>query len=194
MMLNRVVAFGLVLLAAVPAEAAEAAEGAGLSPFAGNVGNAIWTLTIFLLVVLVLGKFAWGPVLNLLREREAFIHKSLDDAKRSSEEAEARLKDYTSKLQSARVEAAAMIEDARRDATRLSEEARAKAKADADGIVRNAQRQIQLETDRALQQIRHEAVDLSVMIASKLLQRNLTKEDNEKLIEDALKQVDSRRH
>jgi F-type H+-transporting ATPase subunit b len=92
------------------------------------------------------------------------------------------------------VEAAAMIEDARRDAARVSEEAKAKAKAEADGIVRNAQRQIQLETDRALQQIRHEAVDLSVMIASKLLQRNLTKEDNEKLIEDALKQVDSRRH
>ena len=71
---------------------------------------------------------------------------------------------------------------------------RQKAKAEADGIVRNAERQIQLETQRALQQIRHEAVDLSVMIASKILRRNLTKEDNEKLIEEALKQVETPRH
>jgi F-type H+-transporting ATPase subunit b len=71
---------------------------------------------------------------------------------------------------------------------------RQKAKAEADGIVRNAERQIQLETQRALQQIRHEAVDLSVMIASKILRRNLTREDNEKLIEEALKQVETPRH
>ena len=62
------------------------------------------------------------------------------------------------------------------------------------GPVRGAERQIQLETARALQQIRHEAADLSVMIASKLLQRNLSKEDNERLIEDALKQVEQRKH
>jgi len=60
--------------------------------------------------------------------------------------------------------------------------------------VKNAERQIQLETSRALAQIRHEAVELSVMIASKIIQRNLTKEDNERLIDDALKQVEGRRH
>ena len=66
---------------------------------------------------------------------------------------------------------------------------RQKARAEADGIVKSAERQIQLETARAIQQIRHEAADLSVAIASKLIQRNLTKEDNEKLIDDALKQL-----
>jgi F-type H+-transporting ATPase subunit b len=71
---------------------------------------------------------------------------------------------------------------------------RQKAKADSDAIVKNAERQIQLETTRALQQIRHEAIDLSVMIASKIIQRNLSKEDNEKLIDEALNQVEARRH
>ncbi len=71
---------------------------------------------------------------------------------------------------------------------------RQKARTEADTIVRNAERQIQLETARALQQIRHEAADLSVMIASKIIQRNLSKEDNERLIEDALKQVEARKH
>jgi F-type H+-transporting ATPase subunit b len=57
--------------------------------------------------------------------------------------------------------------------------------------VRNAERQIQLETARALQQIRHEAVDLSVMIASKLIGRNLSKDDNARLIDEALQQIDA---
>ena len=69
-----------------------------------------------------------------------------------------------------------------------------KARAEADGIVKNAERQIQLETGRALQQIRREAVDLSVMIASKLIQRNLTKEDNERLIAEAMSQLERTRH
>jgi F-type H+-transporting ATPase subunit b len=164
-----------------------------LSPFAGNLGNAIWTLGIFVIVVIVLGKFAWGPILALLQQREEFIHRALSDAKRDRDEAEARLKEYSAKLQRAQVEAATMIEEARRDAQRLREEMKEKAKADADIVVKNAERQIQLETTRALQQIRLEAVDLSVAIASKLLQRNISKEDNEKLIDEALRQIDGTR-
>ncbi len=192
-MTQRLLTLAFLVLAALPLHAAEphAPEG-GLSPFAGNVGNAIWTLGIFLLVVVVLGKFAWGPVLALLQEREDFIHRSLSDAKRDREEAELRLKEYAEKLDTARNEAAAMLDTARRDAERLREDLRQKARAEADTIVRNAERQIELQTQRALQQIRHEAVDLSVMIASKLIQRNLSKEDNDRLIQDALSQVETK--
>jgi len=181
-----------VALTALPVYAAE--EGASLSPFAGNLGNAIWTLAIFAIVVFVLGKFAWGPVLSLLQQREEFIRRSLSDAKHDRDEAEARLKEYSAQLQSAHAEATKIVEDARNAAQRLREETTGKARAEADGIVKNAERQIQLETARALQQIRTEAVELSVMIASKLIQRNLSKEDNERLIEDALKQVEGPRH
>jgi F-type H+-transporting ATPase subunit b len=162
-----------------------------LSPFAGNVGNAVWTLVIFVIVVILLGKFAWGPVLGLLQQREEFIHKSLSDAKHDREAAEARLKEYGAKLQSAQREAIAIVEEARRDAERLREELRERAKTQADTIIKNAERQVQLETSRAIQQIRKEAVDLSVTIASKLLQRNITKEDNDRLITDAMKQIES---
>ena len=185
--MTRVLTAGAFALFALPVYAAE--EEAALSPFAGNFGNALWTVGIFLIVVFVLGKFAWGPVLSLLQEREAFIHQSLSAAKHDREEAEARLKEYTAQLQAARTEAATIVADARRDAEKLREELRGKAKAEAETLIKNAERQIQLETGRALQQIRHEAVDLSVAIASKLIGRNLTREDNERLIEDALKQV-----
>ena len=186
-MKKALLAAGAVLLTALPAYAAE--EGPALSPFSGNVGNAIWTLIIFVIVVIVLGKFAWGPVLGLLQQREEFIHRSLVDAKKDRDEAEARLKDYTAKIQSANAEAARLVEDARRDSAQLREELRQRAKSEADAILKNAERQIELQTAKAVQQIRAEAVDLSVAIASKVLQRNVTKEDNDKLIAEALKQV-----
>ncbi len=188
--LTPIVTLALVSLPAALRAQEEHAPAAGLSPFAGNVGNAIWTLLIFVLVVIVLGKFAWGPILALLQQREEFIHKSLADAKRDREQADAQLKEYGARLQSARAESAALIEAARRDSERLREELRQQAKAQADTIIQNAERKIQLETARALQQIRHEAVDLSVMIASKIIQRNLSKEDNQRLIDEALKQVE----
>src|SRR5207247_414344 len=97
-------------------------------------------------------------------------------------------------IRQGRIEAEAIIARSRGDAERVREEMKQKARAEAEGIVKNAERQIQLETARALQQIRREAVDLSVMIASKLIQRNLTKEDNERLIEDALSQVGGPKH
>lgn len=192
-MTHRLLLSGCLALAALPAEAADAPE-ATLSPFAGDVGNAIWTLGIFLIVVFVLGRFAWGPVLALLQQREAFIHKSLADAKHDRDEAEARLKEYTASIQGARAEAAAIVEEARRDSERLRQDLRQRAKSEADTMIQNAERQIQLETARAVQQIRAEAVDLSVQIASKIIQRNLSKEDNERLIQDTLKQVEQRSH
>ena len=193
-MTKRLFALAFLAFTALPAAAAaQEPEAVALSPFAGDVGNAIWTLVIFTIVVVLLGKFAWGPVLGLLRQREEFIHKSLSDAKRDRDEAEARLKDYAAKLQSAQVEAMTIIEDARRDAGQLREDLRQRAKAEADTLVANAQRQIQLETSRALLQVRQEAVNLSVAIASKLLQRNISKEDNERLIDEALRQIDGTR-
>jgi len=184
----RLLALICLTFVAVPAAAQEAEV--ALSPFAGDVGNALWTVVIFVLVLLVLGKFAWGPVLSLLQQREQFIHKSLTDAKHTRDEAQAALNEYAAKLQSARAETFALVDEARRDAERLREETKNKARAEAEQIVRNAERQIQLETTRALQQIRKEAVDLSVMIASKIVQRNITKEDNERLIDEALAQIE----
>ena len=186
--MKKLLTIALLALAAMPLQAAEETT---LSPFAGNVGNALWTLIIFLLVVVILGKFAWGPILSLLKQREDFIHKSLSDAKRDRDEAEARLKEYGARLQSAQAEAVGIIEEARRDAERLRQELRERARSEADTMIKNAERQIELQTTRAVQQLRQEAVDLSVTIASKILQRNISKEDNEKLIADALRQIEA---
>jgi len=157
-------------------------------------GLFIWTILTFLGLLVFLKLVAWGPLLKALDSRQETIRKSLDDAQAAKQELERLQLESAQIIRQARVEAESIISQSRTDAGRLREEMRQKAKSEADTIVKNAERQIQLETTRALQKIRHEAIDLSVMIASKIIQRNLSKEDNERLIEEALKQVEARQH
>jgi F-type H+-transporting ATPase subunit b len=156
-------------------------------------GLFVWTILTFVLLTTLLAKFAWRPLLKALESRQETIRKSLDDAELARKELERLNLESAQIIRTARAEAEAVIAQSRSDGDRLREEIRQKARAEATGIVRNAERQIELQTERALQQIRHEAVDLSVMIASKLLQRNLSKDDNDRLIAEALKQVEGSR-
>jgi F-type H+-transporting ATPase subunit b len=156
-------------------------------------GLFIWTILTFLVLLTLLAKFAWTPLLEALESRQQGIRKALDDAQAAKQELERLEQESTQIIRKARADAEDLLTQSRADGDRLREEIRQKAKAEAEGIMRNAERQIQLETARALQQIRTEAVDLSVMIASKIIQRNITKEDNERLIADALQQVEGSR-
>ena len=157
-------------------------------------GLFIWTIVTFLVLLALLAKFAWRPLLEALDRRQEAIRSSLDDAARARTELERLNQESAQIINRARAEADQIIVSSRADAERLREDVKQKARAEADAIVKSAERQIQLETARALQQIRTEAVDLSVMIASKLIQRNLTKEDNDRLIEEALRQVSGPQH
>jgi F-type H+-transporting ATPase subunit b len=157
-------------------------------------GLFIWTILTFLVLLGLLAKFAWRPLLQALESRQESIRKSLDDARQAKQDLERLHQESAQIIRQARVEADGIITRSRADAERLREEMKLKARAESDTIVKSAERQIQLETTRALQQIRTEAVDLSVMIASKIIQRNLTKEDNERLIDEALRQVQAHSH
>ena len=157
-------------------------------------GLFIWTIVTFLVLLALLAKFAWHPLLEALDSRQASIRKSLDDAQRARQELEQIHQESTRILGAARTEAEAIVASTRADAERLREELKQKARAEATNLVKSAERQIEMETARALQQIRKEAVDLSVAIASKLIRRNLTKEDNERLIDETIGQLDTPRH
>ena len=154
-------------------------------------GLFIWTLLTFLVLFGLLWKVAWGPLLRMLDARQATIRKALEDAEQATKELEQVQQESEAIVNKARVQADAIISDTRTDATKLREDLRQKAQAEAQSIITNAERQIQLETDRALAVVRQEAVDVSLLIASKLIRRNLTKADNEALIDEALKQVES---
>jgi F-type H+-transporting ATPase subunit b len=157
-------------------------------------GLFIWTIVTFLVLLALLAKFAWKPLLQALENREETIRKSLDDAQQARQELERLNQESAQLIAKARQEADAIVARSRTDAERLKEDMRQEARAESATIVKNAERQIQLETGRAIEQIRHEAVDLSIAIASKVIGRNLSKDDNERLIEDTLKQVEARQH
>lgn len=151
-------------------------------------GLYFWTLFTFLTLVFLLKKFAWGPLLKALEERRATIEKSVEDARKATAELQ-RVQEESARLfAEARAEAAGIVTRSRADADRFREEMRKKAVEDAAVIVKNAEKEIQLETARAIAQLRTEAVDLSVAIASKLLRKNITAADNDALIQDAIGQ------
>jgi F-type H+-transporting ATPase subunit b len=154
-------------------------------------GLYIWTIVTFLVLVALLAKFAWRPLLAALEQRQEAIRKSLDDVRQAKQELEKVHAESAKILAQSRIEADSIVSSTRADVNQFREEMRQKARAEAEGIVKNAERQIEQETARAIQQIRHEAVDISVGIASKLLQRNVSKEDNARLIEDTFKQIEA---
>ena len=155
-------------------------------------GLFIWTILTFLVLVGLLAKFAWRPLLEALDRRQGTVAKALDDAKAAQQELQRLQKESAEMMRQARIEAEAIIARSRTDADALREELKQKSRAEAASIVKNAEQQIALETARAVQQIRHEAVALSVEIASKILQRQVSREDNAALIEETLRQVEAR--
>jgi F-type H+-transporting ATPase subunit b len=160
---------------------------------APDSGLYIWTIVTFLLLVAAFNYLAWRPLKAILLAREDSVRQSLEDARQAREELQ-RLKGESSKmLAEARAEADSILSRTREDANRFRDEMKEKAQAEAAGIVKNAEQRIAMETSRALQQIRAEAVEFSVAIASKILQRTVSKEDNARLIEETFRQIESTR-
>jgi F-type H+-transporting ATPase subunit b len=149
-------------------------------------GLFIWTITTFLVLLALLRRFAWQPLLNALNERQEGIRTSLEEAKRAQGEMERLRAEAAEIIRQAHVEAGTMITTIRADAERVREETKQKARAEAAAIIAAAERQIAAEALRARHDLRREAVGLSIAIASKLLRRHITAEDNQALIDEMI--------
>ncbi|MEA2560954.1 MAG: F-type H+-transporting ATPase subunit b [Acidobacteriota bacterium] len=192
-MIQRALTILISLALAAPALAQEAEHGGGgeNNIFAGDVGNMIWTLVIFLLVVLVLGKFAWGPILNTLQARESFIHEALATAKRDRDAAEARLREYEEKLAQSRAEATAIVDEGRRDAVVVKQRIEEDAQREADKRLERAKREIQIATETATKELYLLSARLATDMAGKMIGRELTPQDHERLIAESLDGVNA---
>jgi F-type H+-transporting ATPase subunit b len=155
-------------------------------------GLYIWTIVTFLVLLGLLARFAWRPLLDALEKRQDTIRKSLDDARQAKEELQRLQAESARILAEARTEAANIISSTRSDAARFADEMKQKARADAESVVRNAQREIDTQTHRAIETIRREAVDLSVAVAGKILRRDITKADHERLVDDAIREMQAK--
>jgi len=183
-------AAAVLLTAARIAQAAEAAHGeAEPSLFAGDLGNALWTLVIFVLLLVVLGKFAWKPILAVLQKREQFIYDSLSQARRDREAAEAKLRTIEERLSSARAEATAIVEEGRRDADVVKRKAQHDARQEADAMIERAKREIGLARDTAIKEVYDRMADLATAAAGRIIGRQLDAKEHERLIAEAIDEL-----
>lgn len=150
-------------------------------------GLMIWTIISFVVLLIILKKFAWTPILAALDEREKGIKDNIEAAKRAREEAEQSLIVYRQKLAEAQTEAQAIVSKARTDAERVRDELIEKSKTDAQNQIERARKQIELESEAAIKAIRSEVADLAVIAAEKIINRTLTAEDHKRLAAEGLK-------
>jgi F-type H+-transporting ATPase subunit b len=183
----RRLAVGVALLPLEPVLGSEGAEGPNL--FTGDLGNILWTLITFACVLLVLGKFAWGPVLGALQKREDFIRDSLEQAKRDREEAGARLKEYSDKIAQAKAEATEVVEEGRRDGDVLKHKIEDDAKAEAGRMIERAKREIGIAKDTAIKELYDLSGDLAVNIASRIIRKELNPKEHERLIAESIEEL-----
>jgi F-type H+-transporting ATPase subunit b len=161
-------------------------HGASTDPLSVDPDLAVWTFVVFVVLLIVLKKFAWGPLLTALDAREHGIAEQIAAAERRHEEAKALLAEYERKLASAAGEVKAMIDEAHRDAEQLKQGILAEAKAGADAERVRALRDIEAATDAALKSIAEQSANLAVELAGKIVGSKLSAADHSRLIADAV--------
>lgn len=168
-----------------------AAEGATHEPsiFGLNPGVSFWTLVIFIVLAIVLGKLAYPPILGYAAAREQRIQDALDDARRQREETEKLLEQQRAELAEARVQAQAVIAEGKQAAERVREEMLAKARTEQEELVARARQDIQREREAALESLRREAVELAIAAAGKLVGQRVDTAEDRRLVTDYLKSV-----
>ena len=153
-------------------------------------GLFIWTIITFLLVLFLLSKFAWKPLLKVLQEREDEIKSSLKDAEVAKAELEKVNLESEKILNNARAEARKIQAESKSVSEKQRDEIIHKAKEEAKKIVVNAESQIKMEKDLAIKQIQEKVINLTFSISEKVIKKNLTSDDNKKIIKDSLKSLE----
>lgn len=155
-----------------------------------GTGLIIWQTFVFLLLVFLLGKLAWKPILSSLQEREKSIQQALDTAEHARLEISQLKADNENLLKQAREERDKMLREAREASNRMKEEAQSDAKKSADKIIEDARMAIGIEKQAALKDIKIQVAMFSLEIAEKLLKENLSNDKAQKdLVERYVKDL-----
>lgn len=175
---------------AADAHAAEAGhdEPNPIPPPAAGIITATTTLLVFLGLVVILGKYAWGPIVAGLKAREDKIRADIDAAERARAQADAARRQFDDQLATAESRVRELINQAQADGQQLASRMRAQAQEEAEDIKRRAMKEIEQSQREALEQIRAEAAGLATAVAEKILRREVNKDDQRRLIEESLEE------
>lgn len=174
---------------ALPTALFAAEEGdAGL--FDINLGLSIWTIVVFLVLVVALKKFAWGPIISSVETREAGIQASLDEAARMRDEATAALEEHRRQLADSRRQANQIIAEGREHGDQLKKEIEETARKEGRRTVERARVEIEREKEKTILEIRREAVDIALAAASQLIHERFDDKADREFITKYLDEVE----
>ena len=155
-----------------------------------NVGLMVWTLLLFVISMYVLAKLAFPRISEALDRRQKAIEDSIDTAEQIRTEADQVLAEYRERLKEARGQADEIVSRARKAAETHERESQEQAKARREQLMEQTRRDIELETRRAIQEIRREVADLTVLATEKVTRKTLSEDDQRRLVEEALSELD----
>jgi F-type H+-transporting ATPase subunit b len=152
-------------------------------------GLMLWTILTFIVLLLILWKAAWRPIVDALDARAEKVRFEIDNAERTRQEAEKLLAQHKVMMDNARNETAQIIAKGREEAEKMKNDILEKANADSRAVADRAKKEIDLAKDKALAEIKTEVVLLSTEIASKIISKNIKPEDQKALVEEALNKM-----
>ena len=155
-------------------------------PLSISTDLALWTLIVFVVLLVVLRKFAWGPIIGGLEKRESTIADHIAEAERNHLEAKRLLSQHEQKLNEAAAEVRELMEQARREAEQARQAILAEAKQGADAERTRALHDIEAAADQAMESLAERSAQLAVELAGKILKSKLTSEDHDRLIQEAI--------
>jgi F-type H+-transporting ATPase subunit b len=170
--------------------AAEEAEEAGSGLVSPVIGVMLWTLIVFGITLFVLWKVAFPRIAEALDKRQRMIEDSIDTAEKTKREADELLREYRERLSDARGQADEIVARARRTADAHEQESQADARTKREEMMEQTRRDIEAETRRAIQQIRSEVADLTVLATEKVTRKSLDSSDQKRLVDEALAELD----
>lgn len=157
-----------------------------LSPEPGTI---FWTALTFVFLLFILKKMAWGPILQALEDREKRIKEALEKADIAQKETEEAVARNLEVMEAAKKEAQELLSKSRKTAESTKQEMLQKAQAEAKNMIERAKKEISLEREKAVEEIKKQTAELSCSIASKLLGKTLSKQDHEDIIEDSINKM-----
>ncbi|GLB59056.1 F0F1 ATP synthase subunit B [Cytobacillus sp. NCCP-133] len=158
-----------------------------------NGGDILYQLVMFIILLALLKKFAWGPLMGIMQQREEHIASEIEAAEESRAEAKKLLEEQRNLLKEARTEAQGLIESAKKQGDVQREEIIAAARTESDRIKESAKLEIEQQKEQAVAAIREQVASLSVLIASKVIEKELSAADQEKLINEYIQEAGEKR-
>jgi len=152
-------------------------------------GLLLWTIITFVVMMLILWKVAWRPIVDAMDARAEKVRFEIDNAERTRQEAEKLLSQHKAMMDNAKNEASQIIAKGREEAEKMKNEILERANSDSRAIAERAKKEIELAKDKALADIKTEVVMLSTGIASKIISKNIKPEDQKALVEEALNKI-----